>query len=1069
MVSGGERTIWIATMSALYLASPRLGTAWCGASAGQERMARPPRTAPLGRAADDDANADVAPDGLAALQIALLGGFRVSVAGRAVAPGAWRLDKARSLVKLLALAPGQHLTRDQIMELLWPDLEPTAAANNFYQALYAARQALATGGAAAARAAPLLRLQRQLLQLHADGALTVDVAAFESAATLARHTHKLTDYEAAIAHYGGELLPEDRYEDWAAGRREALRESFIALLMEMAARHEEGGAMAEARAALTRVVAEEPTHEAAHTGLMRLFARGGQRQQALRQFGRLRAALQRDLAAAPDLTSQRLYHNILARQFPVTARVPERPPPVATRHNLPSPPTTLIGRTREVAAITALLGTSRLLTLTGSGGCGKTRLALAVASSVLETGTHAGGCWLVELASLTDHALVPQTVAAALGVREEPQRPLVATLADALRTAATLLVLDNCEHLGAACAALVRTLLDTCPLLQVLATSRERLHLPGEAVLRVSSLAFPSMARTPPIAELARFEAVQLFTARARLVQPDFALTERNAAAIATICRLVDGIPLALELAALRVPVLAIEQLAARLTDALRVLIGGDRTTATRHQTLRATLDWSDTLLTAPERLLLRRLAVFAGGWTIEAAETICAGDALRADDVLELLAHLVEQSLVVVDARGDIARYRLLEPVRQYGAAQLHAAGEAVTAHGRHRDAYLALAEEAEEALQGPTPDPWLARLEQERDNLSAALEWSLRAGEDDESEAATGLRLAGALWRFWLMRGYPGQGLRWLERTLAAATGSTRGRAKALAGAGALAHSQGDYPRAAAVAAESLALWRELADRAGIAGALGTLALVRKAQGDYAQASDLSAEALALWRALEHPLKIAMTLNNLGAVAYDQGMYDQGEAFLTESLAIKRTLGDRQGIASTLINLAEGARYRGDYGRAAALLTESLGLFQALGSTPRIAHVLNSLGVVALYQHDRARAAVLLAESLGLFHTLGNRWGITLGIEALALLAANQGHAASAVRLFGAAAVLRATLGFPLPPVEQASYDDALATVRSALDMAAFDTAWAAGQSLAPEVAVEEALRVGEAAMPA
>ena len=1020
-------------------------------------MIKTPRTASPPRAAPADATRAAPPP----LQIALLGGFRVAVGGHVVASAAWRLDKGRSLLKLLALAPGHHLDRDRIMDLLWPDLDPAAAANNFHQALHAARRALASPADVPARP-PALLLQRHLLTLPPDGGLLVDVAVFEAAAAAARRTHDPADGATALALYGGELLPEDRYEDWAAARREALRATFLGLLAEAALLAEARGAYPEARVALERLLVEEPAHEAAHTGLMRLFALGGQRQLALHQYARLRTVLRDDLDAAPDPASLRLYHAILARQFPdaaATAAAAESVPPAGdARHNLPVPPTTFIGRARALAEVARLLGTARLLTLTGTGGCGKTRLALAVASGELGAGAYPGGCWLVELAALRDPDAVLRAVAAARGLREEPQRPLVATLADALRPAATLLVLDNCEHLGAACAALVGTLLGTCPALRVLATSRERLRLPGELAWRVPSLAVPAATPAPTVADLARSEAVQLFVARARLVQPDFALTARNAAAVGAICRRVDGIPLALELAALRVPVLAVEQLAARLTDALRVLTGGDRTVAPRHQTLRATLDWSHDLLTAPERQVLRRLAVFAGGWTVEAAEAVCAGGTVPPAAVLELLACLVEQSLVVVEARGDAARYRLLEPVRQYADDRLRAAGEGVPTRRRHRDAYLALAEAAEGALQGPTPASWLARLARERDNLGAALAWSL--GADGAGDAATGLRLAGALWRFWLMRGSPGEGGRWLERLLAASPAPSAARAKALAGAGALAHSQGDYPRAAARTAESLALWRGLADRAGVAGALGTLAMVRKAEGDYPGASALFAEALTLWRALGQPLKAAMVLNNLGALAYDQGAHDQAEGFLTASLAIKREAGDRQGIASTLINLAEGARFRGDHARAATLLAESLTLFRTLGNTPRIAHVLNSLGLVALHRHDQARAAALLAESLTLFRDLGNRWGSTLGVGALGLLAADRGDAAPAARLLGAAAGSRAALGFPLPPIERAGYDAALTAVRAALGAAAFAAAWAAGQDLAPDAAIAAAL---------
>ena len=565
-----------------------------------------------------------------ALHIHVLGGLRVTVAGTPVPTLAWQRRKAQNLVKLLALAPGHALHREEVLEQLWPELEPEAATNNLHQSLHAARRALGP----AARA---LQFQGERLVLCPVGPLWIDVAAFEAAAAAALTGADPAAYERALELYSGELLPEDRYEDWAAERREALRTTCRRLLTRLAALYEARGEPAAAITALERVVAAEPAHEEAHTGLMRLYAGTGQRAQALRQYGHLREALQRELDAEPDAAVQRLYQQILAGELApdhggavsrcVAVGPPSTPPPAP---HLPIPLTRFIGREREVGEVTGLLGGTRLLTLTGAGGSGKTRLALAVARALAEGPDYPDGVWLVELAPIADPELVPAAVATAVQVCEQPGRSLTDCLIGALRNQTVVLVLDNCEHLIDACALLAERLLSACPGLRILATSREALRVPGEMPWLVPALGLPAAAtdpeHLPPLTELEQTAAVALFIDRVRLLRPGFALTPANAPTVIEICRRLDGIPLALELAAARAAVLSVEQLAARLDDALRLLVGGSRTAPTRQQTLRATLDWSYGLLEEPERTVLRRLAVFAGGWTVEAAEAVCVG-----------------------------------------------------------------------------------------------------------------------------------------------------------------------------------------------------------------------------------------------------------------------------------------------------------------------------------------------------------------------------------------------------------------------------------------------------------
>ena len=673
-----------------------------------------------------------------AIRIKLLAGFRVWVGSRVIEEDQLRLRKAKSLIKLLALSPGHRLHREQAMDLLWPELDSKAALNNLHHALHIARRTLEPSAGAASG---YLHLRGESLALSVAGPVWVDVEAFEEAATTARHAMEPAAYRAAIDLYSGELLPQDRYEAWAEERRAQLRGVYLSLLLELARVYEERKEFGEAIEALGRVVAEDPTHEDAHAALIRLYALLGRRREALRQYERLREVLFTEFGAEPEAATVRLHEEIWAGTFP-----PSHSPLVADssseelpaagddgKHNLPLARTSFIGRERETLEVKRLLAMTRLLTLTGVGGSGKTRLALKVASDL--AGAYPDGAWLVELASLSDPELVPQAVAKALGVREQPGRPLTETLEDALRARKMLLVVDNCEHLIEAVVRLVDALLDSCPGLRVLATSRETLSAAGEVAWVVPSLTVPDPQRPSTPQELEAYESVRLFVERARQRDPSFVLTPRNGPAVAQVCRRLEGIPLAIELAAARIGVLPVEQIAERLDDSLRFLTSGGRTALPRQRTLRATLEWSHELLGEPERKLFRRLSVFAGGLTLEAAEAVGAGDGIGQHDVLDLLSKLVDKSLVVAEAspgEEGALRYRMLEPLRQYGQERLEESGQAQRVRRRHAEYYLALAEGAdaqgaERELNAARPVAWLKRMESEHANLRAALNWSL------------------------------------------------------------------------------------------------------------------------------------------------------------------------------------------------------------------------------------------------------------------------------------------------------------------------------------------------------
>jgi predicted ATPase/class 3 adenylate cyclase len=772
----------------------------------------------------------------------------------------------------------------------------------------------------------------------------------------------------------------------------------------------------------------------------------------------------RDLAR-PERVFQ-LLHPELPAQFPPLRSLSNLP------NNLPIPLTSFIGRERELKAIKGLLATTRLLTLTGVGGCGKTRLSLHVGADLLEE--YPDGVWLVELAPVTDPTLVPQAVASAIGVREESRplgvdtiapaadRLLIAKLADYLQHRKMLLILDNCEHLLSACAQLADTLLQSCPNLRILASSREGLGIAGETTWHVSPLSLPDLQQPLPagadrLLALTLSEAVRLFVERAKAALPTFAVTDRNVLAVAQICQRLDGIPLAIELSAARVKSLTVEQIADRLDDRFRLLTGGSRTALPRQQTLQALIDWSYELLSEKERALLRRLSVFADGWTLEAAEPIGSEGDIEAHEVLDLLTHLVGKSLVMMEEQEGEARYRLLETVRQYSRDKLLEVGEAESVRRRHRNFFLDLAERAEPEIQGPDQRVWLERLEQEHDNLRAALGWSLA-----DRAAESSLRLVGALWWFWHVRGYWSEGRRWMEEALAGGRGpSTSGwRAKALNGAGVLAWRQGDYDQATKRLEESLTLSRDADDKRGMAYAVNVLGLVAHHQGDNRRATQLLEKSLTLFREIDDKRGIAYALSILGLVAHRQGDHKHAGALCEESLALRRELGDKRGIALTLRFLGVLILHYGDYALAATFFEEGLELFQELGDTWGMAESLSNLGLTARFQGEHARAAELYKESLALRRDLGDRSGIALCLEGLAAVGGAQQDYERAARLLGAAETLREALDAPIPPTERAEYDQNKAVVCAGLDQTTLAAAWAQGRALTLGEMIEHAL---------
>jgi len=951
----------------------------------------------------------------------MLGGFSVSVGSRILEEGAWRLRKAANLVKILALSPGHRMHRERVMDMLWPDLGSQAASNNLRGVIHAARRTLEPDPSADSR---YLTLQDDQVALCPEDQLWVDVEAFEEAATTARRAQEPAAYRAALELYAGELLPADRYEDWAESRRQELRGMFLALLVELATLYEERGEYGAGIEALGRVLAEKPTSEEAHVRLMRLYAFSGRQGEALGQYERLREVLSRELGAGPGTDAQCLRKEIatgsVSAERPAGGRQSEELA-AAGRHNLPAARTSFIGREHELVEVNRALVMTRLLTLTGTGGSGKTRLALEVAREL--AGAYPDGVWLVQLAGLSEGELVPQAVAGVLGTKERPGQPVTDTLVQTLRGKDMLLILDNCEHLVGAVARLVDVLLDSCPGLRVVATSREPLGVAGEAVWLVSPLSVPDPRRLPTVAELEASDSARLFVERAHQRNSAFVLEPHNAQPVAEICQRLDGIPLAIELAAARVE-LSAEQISERLKDSLTLLTVGNRTATPRQQTLRGTLDWSYELLSESEKRLFRRLSVFAGDWTLGAAEVAGAGDGIDRKDVLDLLSGLVNKSLVVAEATGEGGvRYRLLEPIRQYAREKLEGSEEGEVVRRRHALWFLALAEEAEPELRSEHQGLWLERLETEYDNMRAALGCFL---EQEETEPA--LRLCGALGDFWHMRGYLSEGWRWLEAALEEGEGPATVRIKALVRAARIAWELGDYEATTVLGEECLALSRELGDTADKAEALYVLGLTGLVTMELERASAVFKEAASLQRELGDTVGLAHTLQGLGLVELGRRDFVRAQELREESLALARKAGDDFGI---ILALALGA-------------------------------------LVALHYDDYGQVRTLCAEGLKISRQAEIAHGIVFHVQISAMSAGAQGQSVRLARLWGAAEALSESMGVTLYPIERRDYAPYVDTARAELDEATWEAAFAGGQTMAAEEAVEYALSAQESAPP-
>ena len=726
----------------------------------------------------------------------------------------------------------------------------------------------------------------------------------------------------------------------------------------------------------------------------------------------------------------------------------------ARNHNLPNQLTSFVGREREIAQIKELLPSTRLLTLSGTGGCGKTRLALRVAEGLVDE--YPDGIWLVELAPLGDPSLIPQTIAGVLAVKEQGGRAFAESVPEWLGSRHLLLVLDNAEHLLGACADFVDRLLKRCDRLEILVTSRERLGLAGELTYRVPSLSIPGSQDGVPSEEVLACEAARLFIERARLHRPGLDFTAKDAGALTSICRHLDGIALAIELAAPRVRVMSLGELSRHLEDRFAVLTDGSRTALPRHRTLRSLIDWSYDLLSSAEKTMLRRASVFAGGWTVETAEAICSGADIERGASLELLTSLLDKSLLVTEIGDDATRFEMLETVRQYAQARLHESGEEEPVRDRHVEYFVSRANNIDAMQSDSDRRAKLSRLDDEHDNIRAALAWC----EEAPARAVAGLHLAGGLLVFWRTRGLYSEARNWITRLLAVADGPrAEAHARALFAAGTLAFSQGDDDEAEAQQREALGIWRRLGDCRQISRSLLGLGNVALARRDRAGARELYEESVAMARAAADLRGIVVGLNCVGLVAYELADYATAQARLEECLPLSREVGSWS-TSGVLSLLGDVKHAQGHFEEARTLLMAALEGHREFGDREAIGATLLRLAVVLHDCRDISAAVARLEEALGLLRFISANY-VAAWLETFAALSVEFAGETCAARLWGCARRLREEMGTELAtPSVRGRQERLVASARSTLaDDAAFDAAWAEGRSWAADDALRYA----------
>ena len=973
------------------------------------------------------------------MEFRLLGPLEVVAEGRVVSLDA---PKPRALLAILLLRAGEPVSRDRLIDDLWDGQAPSSATKVLQTYVSQLRRVLGAG---------VIRTVPSAYELRIDGG-SFDLYRFDE---LVRGARTAGPAEAkarlgeALALWRGPPLAEFAYESWARPEIERLAELRLDALQERIESDLALGASAGLVGELESLVGEYPLRERLRAQLMLALYRSGRQADALEAYRDARRALVETLGIEPTLTLRQLERRILDQDPALDLVVPEPPAARAeqSQSRLQSSSSSFVGRTRELREIHELLDRDdvRLLTLTGPAGAGKTRLAL-------ETTTALEDAVVVELARINDARVVARTIAGELAIKETPGQSAREALLEHLRERRVLLLLDNFEHVLPA-AGLVRELLAGATGVKVLVTSRAPLGAPEERIYRVPALELPELSQRVSVAKLRRTEAIRLFVDRARAARPDFELSEKNAESVAELCVRLDGLPLALELAAARCnllsPAALLERLDSRL-DLLRAAPGSGLTE--RQWTLRGAIEWSYELLDPMERQLFTSLGVFVGGFTLAGAEAVAAQPDLN---VLEGVESLLRNSLLTTErSRGDEPRLGMLETIRDYALERLAERGDGDVVRRRHADFYVVLAEAAEPGLRGPDQREWLGRLDADRDNIRAALTWAQQSGE-----AELGLRIGSGLWRFWQLRSSVQEARERMEELLALGSVSTATRATAQTEIANLALLQGDRESARRLLEESLPVQRQEGDAYMVGHTLGLLGHAAMTDGEIDSALALYREAIEVARGTS-PWLAASTLWRVGVCLALRGQLDDAERTLEEAVDLVRQHGDARNIGGSLTSLGGVALMRGDHERARPLFDQSLALYRSMGDASGISNSLGNVAFLALEQGDAETARALLGEALAIERDVGDHLGLAKTLEMSARLAAGGGHAALAIRLYARAALLRARmrvrweydLGLPDPKLQ-------IADLRSRVGEAAFEEEWERGREMTLVEAIDQA----------
>jgi predicted ATPase/DNA-binding SARP family transcriptional activator len=926
--------------------------------------------------------------------IRLLGGFEVEIHARPVAAGAWRLRKSADLVKLLALAPGHWLTRDHLLETLWPDKDPDAAANNLYQAIHGARAVLGRDDETAQ-----LTLIDGVVSLGPPDRLVVDVDAFGAAMQRAE-AGEAGARDEARSWYRGELLPEDRYEDWAVAARESLAAIHRRNLLELATLRETEGDLEAARELLRVILVLDPLDESTSRRMMQLEARTGRRAAAQQVYASLRDMLRRELDVDPDESTTQLARDIVeGRLDPLDKGV--------AASNLPARLTSFVGRQRELRDVERLLRATRLLTLTGTGGTGKTRLALEAAQAA--RGRYPDGVWLVELAATGLDADVPRALASAFGLREAPGVGLLDAAVRHIGDRRLLVLLDNCEHVAAGSATLCGQLLARCPNLQILATSRKPLHIGGELLFRVPSLAISDPAEVVRIEDVEGVDSIRLFLDRASAADPAFELTDQNVRSISELCFHLDGLPLAIELAASRAATIPVSLLADRLEERFELLVEGSRTALTRQQTLRATIDWSYELLSADQAAVFRAISVLGPRLSLEAVEAVSEHVGLRRGRILSILGELADQSLVVPDTTSRAPRFRMLETIREYAHERLVHSGElAIVEAAQIAWAIATVSRSA--TLPGDQWADGFRGLEDEHDSLRAALDRAMH------SNTAAALELSEGMWPFWLWNGHLVEGRNRLHDALAAEPAVTQTRGRALIGLAAISARSGDRLSYTTASRQALDVFNEVTDVPQHCRALHMLASAKWTFEDLGAARTALESALELAGAAGFESGRGASLGGLAIVELSANDPDLARRRIDEAIEAFQRAATRAGNeAATLdfLNIGEFVVPEPATGRHRLLFEETFGPFRDVSAAVAAASARANRGAMRRILGDPIGARSDLEASLAEFDALGDERGQAQTLGRLGCLAVAVGEIEEARRKLTASLKIRVRLG--------------------------------------------------------